>query len=248
MSSVCYGVSNYLGPLISRDMPMFAVLMAGQVVALVVATLMAVVASPGFLSGIAVLAALGAGFGNAIGLYGFYRAAREGPLSIVAPIGALGTIVPVIAGIAGGEQVTVTRGLGIVLALGGVALASRRPGGAPVSETGHPVAWAVIAGLGFGVFLTLIDPAADSDPLWTVSMSRVGLLGLLLVIVLATRAPIAVGARSLPRVALPGLLLFSGTLALAAATRLGDLTVVSVVVSTTPSSPSASRSSCSTSA
>ena len=234
LSAVLYGVSNYIGPKLSRDLPVFAVLIAGQVVALLVATILALVLSEGFLSQSAVAAALGAGFGNAVGLYGFYRAAAEGPLSIVAPIGALGTVVPVAAGVAAGEQLGALRTVGIVLAVAGVALASRRPGGAPLSEEGHPVAWAALAGLGFGVFLTLLAPAADSDQLWTVSVSRVGLLLSLLVIVAATGARLAVNRGSLPRVALPGVLLFGGTLAYSAATTLGDLSVVSVLVSTNP--------------
>ena len=177
-AAVCYGVSNYIGPKISRDLPVFAVLIAGQVVALLVATILALVLSEGFLSQSAVA---GGGGGRrrdrqrrrALRL--LPRCAAEGPLSIVAPIGALGTVVPVPAGVASGGVLGRARA-GIVLAVAGVALASR-PGGAPLSEEGHPVArrGRPSRGLGFGVFLTLLAPAADSDQPWTVSVSRVGL-------------------------------------------------------------------------
>lgn len=234
LTSVLYGVSNFLGPRISRDLPVFAVLITGQAVALVVATGLALALSPGFLSGAGMAAALAAGIGNAVGLYGFYRAASEGPLSIVAPIGALGAAVPVVAGVIAGEDPGVIRTVGIGLAVGGVALASRRPGGAPIASDGHPVAWAALAALGFGTFLTCLAPAAESDALWAVSISRVSMIGLLLVVVGVGGSALRVPVASLPRVALPGLLLFGGTLAYAAATRLGDLSVVSVLASCNP--------------
>lgn len=234
LTSVLYGVSNFLGPRISRDLPVFAVLVYGQVVALVTATGLALGLSGGFLSGTGTAAALAAGLGNAVGLYGFYRAASEGPLSLVAPIGALGAIVPVLAAVAGGEAPGAVRTAGIVLALAGVALASRRPGGAPVVPGNHPVTWAALAALGFGVFLTFVSPAAASDPLWAVSVSRVSMIGSLLVLAGAGGSLLRVPLASLPRVALPGILLFGGTLAYAAATTLGDLSVVSVLASCNP--------------
>lgn len=234
LTSVLYGVSNFLGPLISRDLPVFAVLIAGQIIALVVATLLALGLSDGFLSGIGGAAALAAGVGNAVGLYAFYRAASEGPLSIVAPIGALGAVFPVLAGVIAGETLGAVRGVGIAVAVAGVALASRRPGGAPITPGSHPVAWAALAALGFGTFLGFVAPAAASDPLWTVAVSRVSLLAVLLAVVVAGGSPVRVPVAALPRVALPGLLLFGGTLAYAAATTLGDLSVVSVLASCNP--------------
>jgi len=234
LTSVFYGVSNFLGPLISRDLPVFAVLVSGQLVALVAATILALAFSGEFLSGAGTAAALVAGVGNAVGLYGFYRGASEGPLSIVAPIGALGAVVPVVAAVVGGEAPGAVRVAGIVLALTGVALASRRRGGAPLLPGHHPVAWAAVAALGFGTFLTFIPPAASSDPLWAVSISRISLIVVLVGFAVAGGSAIRVPAAALPRVALPGVLLFAGTLAYAAASTLGDLSVVSVLASCNP--------------
>ena len=234
LTSVLYGVSNFLGPRFSQDLPVFAVLITGQLVALVVATVLALFFSGGFLSGPGTAAALAAGVGNGVGLYGFYRAASEGPLSIVAPIGALGAVVPVVVAVVGGEAPGAVRVTGIVLALAGVALASRRPGGAPLVPGHHPIPWAAVAALGFGVFLSFIPPAAASDPLWAVSISRVSLVVVLVGVAVAGGSAIRVPAAALPRVALPGVLLFGGTLAYAAASRIGDLSVVSVLASCNP--------------
>lgn len=234
LTSLCYGVSNFLGPRISRDLPVFAVLVSGQVIALAAATALALAFSGGFLSGAGVAAAVGAGIGNAVGLFGFYRAAGEGPLSIVAPIGALGVVAPVVAAVVGGEQPGGLRVVGIVLAVIGVALASRRPGGAPLAPGRHPVAWALVGATGFGTFLTCLAPAAASDPMWAVSVSRVSLIASLIAFAGASGSRLLVPVGSLPRVALPGVLLFVGTLAYAAATTRGDLSVVSVLASCNP--------------
>ena len=69
-----------------------------------------------------------AGAGNAFGLIGFYKAAELGPLSVVAPIGAAGAVVPVVWG-SPGDTLHAIQVVGVVLALGGGALAraSRRP-------------------------------------------------------------------------------------------------------------------------
>ena len=46
-----------------------------------------------------------AGLGNAFALIAFYRAAELGPMSIVAPLSALGAVVPVLVGAAQGESI-----------------------------------------------------------------------------------------------------------------------------------------------
>ena len=62
---------------------------------------------------------------TAAGLIGFYKAAELGPLSIVAPIGATGAIVPVAYGLATGDTLKATQVAGVVLAMAGAALAAR---------------------------------------------------------------------------------------------------------------------------
>ena len=100
ITSLCYGVSNYVGPSLSRGLPVYPVLIAGQVVAFAVSGAVLVVTPADLPSGTVVLAAAAAGLGNAFGLICFYRAASLGPLSIVTPIGSLAVLLPVGAGLA----------------------------------------------------------------------------------------------------------------------------------------------------
>ena len=231
IASLCYGVSNFVGPVLSRDVPVYAVLIAGQVVAFCVSAIVVGLAREPVPDATVVGAAALAGVGNAWGLIAFYRAAAIGPLSIVTPVGSLGAIVPVVVGVSSGESLGPVKLTGMVLALGGVALAARRPGGpqGPESRVRAAALWALSSALGFGLFLTFMAPASDEGVFWAVALSRAALLVVLVAAAWLLAASLRAPLRRLPNVALPGLLLFAGTLAYSSATREGDLSVVSVL-------------------
>jgi drug/metabolite transporter (DMT)-like permease len=234
-TSLCYGTSNFVGPAISRDLPVYPVLIAGQAVAFAVSGAVLLVMWPGVPGGTVFLAAAAAGIGNAAGLIAFYRAASLGPLSLVTPISSLGAILPVVAGVASGESLGPLKLAGLLLALGGVALASRREGGgAPAGHEREAAAWALLSALGFGTFLACVAPASADGVFWAVMLSRAALLVAFVAVAIAIAAPLRVPAARLPLLAVPGLLLFAGTLAYSAATREGDLSVVSVLGSLFP--------------
>ena len=242
-TSVAYGVSNYVGPRLARDAPLLVLLIAGQGCAFVLAVAIVVAQPEAAPPAGELAAALLAGLGNAGGLVLFYRAAAVGPLSIVTPIGAVGAAVPVAVGVARGEAMTALKAAGIVLALSGLVLVARRTraGAAAAAERrpGDDVRLAVLLALGaalcFGTFLAAMGPASETSAGWAVMVSRLSLLAaLILVAVRVGELRGAVAARRLPRLAIPGLLLFAGTLSYAAATREGDLSVVSVLGSLFP--------------
>ncbi len=235
-TALCYGVSNFIGPLISRDLPTMAVIIAGQTVALTVSAVVVLVHGEGTPDAAEIGAGLLAGAGNAGGLALFYAAAESGPLSIVTPIGATGAIVPVLIGIATGDDPGPIGIAGIVLAISGVALAARRVSASAeeAADLRRTVLLAVASAACFGVFLWAIAPAAEAGIFWGVLLSRLSLVtGLVAGTLLFGRA-LRVRAADLPKVALPGVLLFSGTLMYAAATREGLLSVVSVIATLFP--------------
>ncbi len=244
LTSLAYGVGNYVGPRLARDAPLLVLLIAGQGCAFVLAAAIVAVQADGAPPAGQLGAALLAGLGNGGGLLLFYRAAEVGPLSIVTPIGAVGAAVPVAVGVARGEAMTALKAAGIVLALTGLVLVARRTrAGAAAAEERRPgddVPRAVLLALGaalcFGAFLAAMGPASETSTSWAVLVSRVSLLaGLILVsLQLGELRGAGVAARRLPRLAIPGLLLFGGTLSYAAATQEGDLSVVSVLGSLFP--------------
>jgi drug/metabolite transporter (DMT)-like permease len=239
LASVCYGVSNFIGPALSRDLPVYAVLILGQAVAFGVSGVVVAFADvPVPDAGVWGAAAL-AGVGNAWGLIAFYRAAAIGPLSIVTPIGSLGAVMPVLAGVASGEPLGPVKLAGLVLALGGVALATRKDRARPAPAAGGrhvraAAAWALSYALGFGLFLTFMAPASEGGVFWAVMLSRAAVLAVMAAAAWMLAAPLRAPLARLPSVAVPGLLLFAGTLAYSTATREGDLSVVSVAGSLFP--------------
>ena len=165
-SSACYGLSNFIGPQLARRHTIVTILLVSQLAALIGCALyLAGDRGPALPAGSMLLAVL-AGLGNGAGLIGFYKAAELGPLSIVAPIGATGAIVPVAYGLATGDTLKATQVAGVVLAMAGAALAARaEPAGAQrASRYPDPrasVIWALGSAVAFGVFLTALPKASE---------------------------------------------------------------------------------------
>jgi uncharacterized membrane protein len=236
-SAACYGVSNFVGPQLARRHTLVAVLLVSQLAALAacVAYLLAA-GSSGLTSEETALAAL-AGAGNAGGLIGFYKAAELGPLSIAAPIGALGAIVPAVWGIATGDRLPALEAVGLVLAIVGAALVARRADD-PDEAVRYPnpkasVVWAVGSAIAFGVFLTALPPAAESGRAWALLDARLVLVAIIAVWAGRRLAEVRPQHATLT-LATPGLLLVVGTLLYTFALDHGQLSVVAVLGSLFP--------------
>jgi drug/metabolite transporter (DMT)-like permease len=229
-TSVAYGVSNFFGPLLGRSHPQAAVLLVGQLAALVGAVVLVVAVADPLPPTHGIALGLLAGVGNIAGLATFYRAASLGPVSIAAAIGATGTTLPVIYGLASGEALQANEAAGIVLAIAGAVLAAQR--GDPVVIPPVAAAWAVLSAFGFGGFLIALPEAVErGGTAWALVDARLAVVVLLVAGALVLRAPMGAAPRALPTLAIPGLLLLAGTLMYAEATQRGLLSVVSVLAS-----------------
>ena len=236
-SAACYGVSNFIGPQLARRHALVTVLFVSQLAALVACIAYLIAAGSSGLTGRETALAALAGAGNAGGLIGFYKAAELGPLSIAAPIGALGAIVPAVWGIATGDRLPALEVVGLVLAIAGAALVARRADDAE-EEARYPdprlsVAWAVASAVAFGVFLTALPPASESGRAWALLDARVVLVAILAL--WAGRRLAEVRPRgATAALAVPGLLLVLGTLLYTFALDHGPLSVVAVLGSLFP--------------
>src|SRR4029077_18806217 len=125
-----------------------------------------------------------AGVGNAGGLIGFYKAAELGPLSVAAAIGAVGAVLPVTGGLASGETLRAPQAAGLALALGGAALAARRPPAGELELARYPTpragaVWAAGSALALGVFLTALPKASAHGRPWALFDARLAMVVLL---------------------------------------------------------------------
>lgn len=238
-TSLSYGLANLLAPVYARRFPLAAVLIAGQLAALALA-LVTLVASGEPAPGVhAILLGMLSGVGNAMGLIGFLLAADAGPVSLAAPIGATGGAVPVLYGLARGEPLGALEAAGLTLALVGVVLASRRPVDPdPEVASGEDlracVGFALVSAAGFGLLLILLPKASADGRWWALLDARavivLAVLGFAAVTGRSMRAPL----RRLPQLAVPGVLLLTGTLLYTLATERGSLSVAAVLASLNP--------------
>lgn len=236
LTAVVWGFANYLGPLLSRRHPLGAVLVAGQVVGVIGGLAFYAVDGTGAPETRALLLGIGAGIFNALALATFYSAARVGPISVVAPVGATGGAVPVLAAIAMGERPSAWQLVGIPLAVVGVALAAARtapPQDAPVEKRAG-LLLSLTAALTYGTFLTLFAEASQDGPATAVLTSRIALLIATVGALVLLRQRMTVPLRALPLVSVPGLLLVVGTVSYGVASSTGLVSVVSVLATLNP--------------
>ena len=144
---------------------------------------------------------------------------------------------PVVWGLSTGDTLHAIQVAGIVLALGGGALAARRTAegesdGAYLDPRASAL-WASGSAVAFGVFLTALPAAADGGRAWALFDARVALV--LIVLVWAGRrlAEVRLGRDSFS-LAIPGLLLVTGTVLYTVAADHGQLSLVSVLGSLFP--------------
>jgi drug/metabolite transporter (DMT)-like permease len=234
-SSACYGVSNFVGPLLARRETVFTVLFVSHLAALAgAAVYLAAEGGPSLHGGSLLIAGL-AGLGNAGGLIGFYKAAELGPIAVAAPIGSTGVMIPVVWGLAHGDTLTELQAAGIVLALLGCVLAGRRPA-APTEMYPDPrasVLWSAGSAVAFGTFLTALPAASEHGRAWALFDARLALL--VIIVVWAGRELRELRMHpSSATLAVPGLLLLGGTLLYLLAAARGQLSLVSVLSSVAP--------------
>jgi drug/metabolite transporter (DMT)-like permease len=186
-ASISWGISDFLGGLQSRRFSAFSVLLVSQPVGAVLAYLVVLLAADESLAADEFAAAAAGGAAVLLGLGAFYRGMALGSISIVATVGALGVLVPIVAGLIRGESPSAIQAVGAAIAIGAVILVSREPDPEWREANRTAVGFAAIAALGFGVFLLLIDRAAETDPVWAVAAARTGGVALLAVAAISAR-------------------------------------------------------------
>jgi drug/metabolite transporter (DMT)-like permease len=201
------------------------------VVVLVLVVLVRGTPAPG---GAPLLAGLLAGLVGFVGGAAFYRALAVGTMSVVAPIGATGAVIPVIVGAVGGERPAIVQWVGMVVALAGCVLASREGAGAPTvaARWRLSIGLAVLSAIAIGAQLVLLGRASTHDAAWAVLLARIVSIGCFGAVALVMRPRLAIAA--VPPLLVIGLLDTGANVAFAAATTAGLLAVVSVIGSTFP--------------
>jgi drug/metabolite transporter (DMT)-like permease len=186
-ASISWGISDFIGGLQTRRFSALSVLLVSQPAGLVLAFGFALAIGADRLSAGDFLLAAGGGVALVLALGIFYRAMALGSISVVTTIGTLGIVVPVAFGLARGEEPTGLQTVGAVIALPAVMAVAHDPDPDWRTASRQSVGLAAVAALGFGIFLTILDAAAESDPAWTVAAMKVGSVAVLGIVALYAR-------------------------------------------------------------
>ncbi|MDX6641127.1 MAG: hypothetical protein QOF12_2138 [Solirubrobacteraceae bacterium] len=235
-AAASWGLADFMAGLKSRRLGVLTVLLWVESVGLTAVLIVIAATGEGLPPTKALVAAIIAGVAGFSALGAFYRALSIGTMSIVAPISATGVILPVIVGLATGDALHALVAVGLVITIGGVVLASREE----VDELGAhgpnrpAIVLALAAAVGFGLYFTFADVAADGSVLWLLALGRIAILPP--VIILAVRRGVALLPPGPDRwqLALIGLTDLAATALYGVATTRGALSIVSVIGSLYP--------------
>ncbi|KMO96765.1 DMT family transporter [Streptomyces roseus] len=159
-TALLWGLADFGGGLLTRRLPALTVVVASQVLAVV--ALGAVVLGTGAWreAGPQLWFAVAAGLVGPVAMLSFYEALALGPMGVVSPLGSLGVVVPVAAGLALGERPGPGQFAGIAVAVAGIVLAGGPElRGAPVQR--RAVVLTLTAAFGFGAVMALISHASS---------------------------------------------------------------------------------------
>ncbi|TCK25217.1 DMT family transporter [Pseudonocardia endophytica] len=186
VSALAYGTSDYIGGVLSKTRSSWTVALVAQLVSALVTAALALVFA-GSPTGADFGWAAAGGVGEAVGIAALYRGLARGRMGIVAPISGIGaTLVPVVVGVATGDQPSVTAWIGIALAFPAVYLIPRAPGSASDGSTSDGVVTGTVAGLGFGAQFAFVGQIGDGSGflplalLWLVSAATIAVVATLL--------------------------------------------------------------------
>jgi drug/metabolite transporter (DMT)-like permease len=232
-ASITWGVGDFLGGVKSRALPVLVVMAASQPSGLAALAIAVAVRGRGPDGPEVAWAALAAALGTA-GLVAFYRGMATGAISVVVPVAAMGSAIPVVWGLVHGDSVSFLQELGFVAAIGGSVMTT-------VERTGERrrlaagTGWGVLAMLGFGAYFIPLHAAARHDWLWPTFLFRVVSVSLAWALVFLRRERVRGARAHLAALTAIGLLDTGGNVLFAAASSSqGLLSVVSVLASLYP--------------
>jgi drug/metabolite transporter (DMT)-like permease len=231
-ASLAWGVGDFFGPLISRTVGVLPVLMwaqIGGVASLAIAVAIRAQAPAGW----GVLYAIGAGCGGMLGLFAYYRGMITGAMSVVAPIAGVSAVIPVVFGIATGDDPSVAQVAGVVTALAGVGLASieHQEGRRRVAAG---VGLALLAACGFGFYFPWMHAAGKVDFWWASMVFRTTALLLVATAVTTQRIDVRVSPRMAAVAVGAGIVDTVGNVCFAASSQHGLVSLTAVLASLYP--------------
>lgn len=256
LAALSYGLCHFLNGALSRKAPGIAIGALAQVGGSAIVIFVAPFFPAPHVTGVSLAWGALSGVGSA-GLAFLYRGMERGQISVVSPVSEVSaSVLPVIFGLVIGERFQLLGAVGIVLSLFAILLVSRvqsartsvpqgsGPGAAasPESRTRAPRATAGVAdGLlgGAGVALTWValSQVTSGAGLWPLVVSRLVSLAVMALLARQLGVPLRTTPRVLAMASVAGALGTVGTGLYMFATRLGLVSIASVITALYPVIP-----------
>lgn len=236
-AALSYGLSDFIGGLVSRRTSAWAVAVVGALSSTAFAGISAL-----FVDGSPQASDFGwavvAGIGSGAGVGFLYRGFSAGRMSVVAPVSAVGAaLVPVVFGVVGGERPGLLVWIGIVIALPAIWLVSSTP-----SEASDHAALraglvdGILAGLGFGLLFACLGQVPHSSGLVPLLVTQLVSIPTIVLLAVGLRADWVPRQRVVAWALLTGPFAGAANLLFLIATQHGYLTVSSVLTALYPAS------------
>jgi drug/metabolite transporter (DMT)-like permease len=227
--ALCWGVGDFFGGLASRRLAVLTVLVVSQAIGLAGVLVWVLVSAEAFPGIVELLPAAAAGIAGLVGLGALYRGLAIGAMGIVAPISAASPIVPLTVDAVKGEVPGALQWLGIALVLAGIAVLSREGPGEDGTRVATGAGLAVLAALGFGLFVVGLDAGADESAAWAVVAARSAAVAIAVVAALVVSTSLRPPRALLPMLVGIGIFDTGANVFVAAATTHGAAGVVAVL-------------------
>ncbi len=236
ISSALWGSADFEGGRLSKKHAPIAVLGASQVISLIFGLAIVITTSSwhfkAFGNGGYFIPGMFAGLFGYVGLICLYTGLSIGRMGVVAPISALGAVIPLSYALIKGDSLSLITSIGVVLALAGAFCAS----GPEISQglPLKPILLAVCAALCFGTAMTFMAVGSQTSALMTMVAMRLSTLFVTIVIVIRFKSTGGFSKAELPSLIFIGVADFIANLFLGMATTLGLVSIVMVLGSLYP--------------
>lgn len=230
-----YGIADYSGSRGARLAHAASITFLGQAVAFVCIGLFLFIARTPVMPAQSWMWTTGGGFGGAIALVAFYHAMSKGSMTVIAPITAvIGLSVPVLAGVVQGERPSSLAWIGIASAVVAVALVGDVLDRHDLPTSKSAIWMAIAAGFGFGMIFVCMGNASHVHGLWPLFGQRMVSVPTVALIAMFQTKRIHVPKQAIGFAILAGVLDTSANGFYLAATSMGLMSLVSVIVALYP--------------
>jgi drug/metabolite transporter (DMT)-like permease len=187
-SAVCYGLSDFVGGLLSRRASFAAVALTGQLGGLLLGLVVALTVDAAAVASSDLWWGAVSGVGTGVGMVFLFRGLGRGAMSVVVPVSAVaGVALPVLVGVAFlGERPSPWSWLGIAVAVPGLWLVSHT--GAPTGPAAGAAVDGLIASVGIAVQYLALAQAGPAAGAWPIVAGRVAAILTILPWAVATGA------------------------------------------------------------